>query len=163
MLLMLLATGVVPEESGTVIGPFDVPDERIAIAKKVQGASSVAVGLPLGAAQWEQPFDPSDRLPFGMSFVELLDAGETITSIDRIALSSTAAGLGVIIEQASPRAPVIDEIDLRRLQLWLSVDDAMQAAASYDASGVRFPVTFRVTTSKGRRFERSAILTVRQL
>ena len=142
---------------------MDVPPERLAIAAVVQSLASLGSGIPFGAAEWPQPFDPADHLPFGFSFEQLLDEGETIVDVERIALSSAGAALGLIVDKSSDFAPIIDAAAGRAVQLWFSVDPDMQNGAPFDAAGARVPVTFRVLTSKAHRFERSAVLTVRQL
>ncbi|MDX3884035.1 hypothetical protein [Edaphosphingomonas haloaromaticamans] len=163
MLALLVAAGVVPEQSNPTTGPVDVPAERLAVAAKIQTGLNIAVGIPLGAVAWQQPFDPADHLPFGISFTELLASDESIVAIERIGLSSAGAALGVIIDQSADRSPIIDEAGGRRIQLWFSVDPGFQASPTFDAAGVKVPVTCRVLTSKGLRFERTAILSVRQL
>lgn len=165
MLALQIASGVVPEQSGggAGFGVFDAPAVRTVTPAKVQPAASIGVGLPYGAAQWQQPFDPNDHLAFGISFNDLLEVGETITGVDSIAVSSTGAGLGVAIDQALGFAPIIDADGKRRIQFWLSVSSAFQGSPAFDASGTPVAITVRITTSKSNRFERSAIVTVRQL
>ena len=163
MLALLLAAGAVPEQSGALPGVFDVPIERIASAARVQPAAAVGNGIPFGAVAWAQPFDPADHLPYGFSFDALLDAGETIASIERIALSSAGAALGVTIDQTAGFLPTVDQDGARRIQLWFLVDAALQSALPFDAAGAQVPVSFRILTSKSHRLERTAILTVRQL
>lgn len=162
MLPVLLAAGVISEASGAATGPFDVPSVRLATAARVQGSAMLGNAIPSGAAQWQQPFDPADHLPFGFSFNELLDEGETITTMERIAVSSAGAALGVMIDLAGGTAPYIDQDSKRRIQLWFSVDAGMQSGAAFDASGTQVAISFRVLTSKSRRFKRSGVLTVRQ-
>jgi len=163
MLTLLLAAGVIPEQSGVETGVFDVPDERVAVAAKLQAAAAMGTGIPFGAARWQQPFDPADHLPYGFSFDAVLEEGETISEVELIALSSAGAALGVIIDQEAGFAPVVDDDGGRRIQIWFAVDPAMQDTAPFDAAGAQVPVTFRILTSKQHRLERTAVLTVRQL
>ena len=163
MLALLVAAGAIPEQAEAGTGPVDVPTERLAVAPTVQSLTPFGAGIPLGAASWQQPFDPADHLPYAFSFEALLDEGETIAAVERIALSSAGAALGVIIDQSTGFAPVIDADGGQRIQLWFSVDPDMQNNAPFDADGAQVPVTFRVLTSKSHRIERTAVLTVRQL
>lgn len=142
---------------------MDVPRERLAVAAKVQSTAALGSSIPFGAVAWLQPLDPADHLPYGFSFESLLDTDETITMVESIALSSTGAGLGVLIDQSTGFAPIIDETGSRRIQLWFSVDPALQNTSPFDAAGAQVPVTFRILTSKLHRLERTAVLTVRQL
>lgn len=163
MLALLLAAGAIPEQTGAASGVFDVPKERIAIAARVQPASAMTNGIPYGSSAWLQAFDPAEHLPYGISFDSLLDTDETIESVERIALSSAGAALGVIIDQTIGFAPTVDQDGKRRIQLWFLVDPALQNSLPFDAAGTQVPVTFRVLTSKSHRLERTAVLTVRQL
>lgn len=163
MLVTLIAAGVIPLEAAAGAGVFDVPPERIAVLANVQGTTAAGVGIPLGAAAWQQPFDPSDHLAFGIDFRALLDSGETIVDIVALTMSSAGAALGVEIDTASGFAPVIDEDTRAKVQLWLLVDGGSQALSSFDASGVQLAVKCRVATTKAKVFERSAVLSVRQL
>lgn len=163
MIELLIAAGVIPLQVDVGSGTFDVAPERIAIAAKLQADTPISVGTPNGAAVWQQPFDPADERPFGMSFQEVLDGDEHIVDILSISLSSAAAALGLEVDLDDGRAPLIDSNGQARLQLWFKVADGQQASPSYDANGVRFPVAFRVKTDKGARIRRSAVLTVRDL
>lgn len=163
MLALWSATGVVPDLSGATTGPFDIPVSRIATAVRLQPATPIGVGIPYGAAQWQQAFDPNDNLAYGFSFSDVLDPGETIALMERIAVSSTGAGLGLTIDQSGGSAPFIDQDGRRRIQLRFLVDPAFQASPAFDASGTPIVVAFRVFTSKSNRFDRSGVLTVRQL
>lgn len=163
MLALLVAAGIIPLQIDAGSGAFDVAPERIATPAKLQAETLLSAGIPYGATPWPWPFDPADEAPYGMSFDNQLDAGETIADILSISLSSAAAALGLTIDVSTGRAPLIDADGQRRVQLWFTVASAQQGSPSYDAAGVRLPVAFRVRTSKGRRFRRSAVLTVRNL
>lgn len=163
LLLDQLAAGAVPEQSGAATGTFDVPTSRTATAQRLQASTAIGTGIPYGAALWPQPFDPADHLAYGFSFKDLLDNGETITAIERIAVSATGAGMGLTIDQSAGFQPIIDQNGGQRIQLWFSVDPALQASSAFDASGTSIAVTFRILSSKSNRIERSAVLMVRQL
>lgn len=162
MLTMLLAGGAFVDQPIIDFGAFDVPPERIATVAKVQGATPFGNGIPLGAALWQQSLDPADHLPFGIAFTDLLDGTETIASVEKLAISSAGAALGVIIDGSGATAPVIDNAGALRVQLWLSVSADAQSAPLFDAGGIRVAISCRVITTKARKFDRTSVLTVRQ-
>lgn len=163
MLTMLLAAGAFADDTSIDFGAFDVPPERIATVAKLQGATPFGNGIPLGAAPWAQALDPNDHLPFGISFADVLDGAETIATVERLAVSSAGAALGVAIDQGGVTAPIIDAAGALRLQFWLSVDLDAQSAPLFDDSGVRVGIGCRIVTTKDRVFDRTCVLTVRQL
>jgi hypothetical protein len=162
ILPLLIEAGAIPLQSSGGFGAFDVAPERIAIAAKVQTLQVIGASLPLGAAVWTQPFDPADNRPFGFSFVDQLDADDTIASIERISLSSTAAALGLVIDESAGHSPVIDQDEPVRLQLWFAVTEGFQSASSFDLAGTQMRVAFKIKSTKGHTIERSGVLTVRQ-
>ncbi len=161
MLALWSAAGIVADASAIPTGPVDAPKERIAIAPRLQPATPSGAGIPYGAATWAWPFDPADYLPYVFSFESAMDTNESIATVERIAISSAGAALGLMIDQGSNH-PVIDEAGKRRIQLWFSVDPAMQTSLPFDAGGALIPISFRVLTDKAHRLDRTAVLMVRQ-
>lgn len=159
---MLLAAGAIPDQPAIDFGAFDVPPERIATVAKVQGATPFGNGIPLGAQPWDQALDPADHLPFGISFIDLLDGVETIASVPRLAISSAGAALGLAIDTGGATAPIIDNVGKLRVQLWLSVTPDAQTTPLFDGVGVRVAIACRIVTTKNRTFDRASVLTVRQ-
>jgi hypothetical protein len=165
MLAQLVALGILSSAAGGDPGVGDViasPD-RTVTAVILQTTANVGSLIPLGAQQWRQPFDPADHAPFAFDFGPLLDEGEKIADIEQISLNATAALLGLTVDASADYAPIID-VDGEVLQVWFIVDQAYWAAASFNASGVQLPVTFRIVTdaTPPKRYERTAVLSVRQ-
>lgn len=168
MLAQLIALGVfdgaaTPEpEAGT--GEIIATPERTVAAVLPQPVTVIGNAIPLGAYVWPQAYDPGDHAPFAFGFAALLDEGERIADIASIRMSPAAAALGVMVDEAPTYAPIIDADGGQTVQVWFTVDPALQEAASFDASGVRLPVSFRVVTDSTppKRFERTGVLVVRQ-
>lgn len=166
MIAQLIAIGVFGASPGSVIevGTVIATPERTVIFDTVQSTASVGLLVPLGAPRWQQPFDPADHAPYAGDFVKLLGASEKIATVEMIALSSSAAALGIIIDQTEGYMPIIDTAG-KKVQLWFTVDPELWGSAAFNAAGVQMPVSMRILTNSAppKRFERTAVLTVRQL
>ena len=165
MIAQLIAIGVLSAGSAPPTGAVTVPEERTAVVARVQLASTIAVGIPLGAVEWEQPFDPADHAPYAFDWSSLLDAGERVEDILAIRVSSSAAALGIMVDQTGAFAPIIDSAAGLQVQLWFVVAEEMQEVATFVGAGVKIPVTMKIETSSTppKRFERTNVLEVRQL
>jgi hypothetical protein len=150
---------------GSDTGEILATGDRTAVVLVVQTLASSSTGIPLGAVEWSQPYDPADHAPYAVDFSALLPDSEKIAEIEAIAMSATAALLGVEVDDASTFGPVIDVDAGKKVQLWFVVDAAAWQNAAFDINGVRLPVTVRVLTDSipPKRFERTSVLTVRQL
>lgn len=148
-------------EAGT--GPLIATAERRVAAARVQPVTVIGNAIPLGAYVWPQAYDPGDHAPYAFNFGALLGEEESIAAIDMIAMSSQAASLGVQVDQEEPFGPIITE-DGKHVQVWFVVDPSLQLSSQFDATGVRLPVTFRITTdaTPPERYERTGVLVVRQ-
>ncbi len=167
MLSHLIALGLLAASDGSTSqkGPVDVPDDRTAVMAVVQPSAARGTAAPLGAAVWAQPYDPGDHAPYAVDFSDLLGESEGIAKIEAIKVSSIAALLGIAVDQATEYRPIIDVAARRKVQLWFLIDQAYWEAASFAASGVQLAVSVRVLTDSvpPKRYERTAVLTVRQL
>lgn len=157
---LLSAPGEGSTETGTVIASAD----RTAVMPIVQASASRGSLVPLGAAAWAQPYDPGDHAPYAIDFKDLLDEGEHVAKIEAIKVSATAALLGIAVDTSAGYRPIID-VAGQKIQLWFLVDEAYWEAASFAAAGVLLSVSVRVVTdaTPPKRYERTAVLTVRQL
>lgn len=164
MIAQLVALGLFAAEPES-FGEVSVPAERTAVMAKVQSTAVTSDTIPLGAAEWEQPFDPADHAPYAADFSPLLGENERIARIVRIRSSATAAALGIKIDDAPAYAPIIDEADGKKVQVWPVVDPDLEEADPFLAAGVRIPVATQIETNSNppKRFERTSVLRVRQL
>lgn len=166
MLMHLIALGLFasPSEGTAEKGAVIASQDRTATMTVIQAAAVRGSAIPLGAGAWAQQFDPGDHAPYAIDFTDLLDQGEGIAKIEAIKMSSTAALLGIGVDAASGYRPIIDAAG-KKIQLWFLVDQAYWESASFAAGGVLLPVSVRVVTdaTPPKRYERTAVLTVRQL
>lgn len=166
MIAQLIVLGILGAASGSVIevGTVIATPERTVIFDTVQSTTSVGQSVPLGAPRWQQPYDPADHSPYAGDFTKLLSGGETIATVEGIALSSSAAALGISVDETAGYAPIIDTGG-KKVQLWFAVDDERWASSAFNAAGVLMPVSIRIRTNSvpPKRYERTAVLTVRQL
>lgn len=165
MIAQLVALGLFAAQQDEAFGPVNVPTERTALMAKVQSTAVTSDTIPLGAVEWEQPFDPADHAPYAADFSALLGDNERIARILRIRSSATAAALGIMIDAAPEYAPVIDTTDGTKVQIWPVVDADLEDSDPFLASGVRIPVATQIetTSTPPKRFERTSVLRVRQL
>ncbi len=163
---LLLAGAVAADEAVSVRhGPVSVPAERVAAVARVQASSTAAAGIPYGAVEWRQPYDPADHAPYAFDFSALFDDGEKIADILSLRLSSAAAALGITVDTAAQFSPMIDDGAGVLAQVWFLVSEPQQDNASFSAAGVKMPVTMQVETDANppKIYERTAVLPVRQL
>ncbi|KTF70702.1 hypothetical protein ACNFJ7_02190 [Sphingomonas sp. HT-1] len=166
MLTHLIALGLFTVDDGSTSqkGNVIATSDRTAVMTIVPAAVARASGLPFGAAAWAQPYDPGDHAPYAIDFSDLLDEGESIAKIEAIKVSPTAALLGIAIDESANYRPIID-VGGQKVQVWFLIDQAYWEAAQFAAGGVQLPLSVRVLTdgSPAKRYERTAVLTVRQL
>ena len=159
----LLLLGVLGGEVDVGTGPIIAQPASTVAALSVPAAGAVGNDIPLGAYQWARPLDPADRAPYAFSFAQLLAPGEEIADIVRLTMSAAGAALGLEIDTSPGRIPIIGE-DGNAVQVWFRVDEAFQENAAFTGAGVRIPIAFLVETNSSpfKRYERTAVLTVRQ-
>lgn len=162
--LLLLGLLSAPADGTTETGTVNVSTDRTVVMAAVQVTASRGSSVPLGAGTWAQPYDPGDHAPYAIDFTPLLDQGEEIAKIEAVKVSATAALLGIAVDTAAGYRPIID-VEGKKIQLWIVVDEAYWEAASFAAAGVQLAIAVRVTTTATppKRYERTAVLTVRQL
>ena len=163
MIAQLIALGVFSAAAPPTSGVVNVPDERTALVARVQASAAIAAGIPLGAVEWEQPYDPADHARYAFSWATLLEPEEQVAEILAIRVSSAAAALGIMVDQSLGHSPLIDSVEGRKVQLWFVVAEAMQEAATFLGAGVKIPITMKILTTLGQTYERTNVLTVRQL
>lgn len=167
MLTHLLTLGIVAAASGggTETGQIIATPARTVKVDVNQSGGVSAIGIPYGAPIWGQPFDPADHAPFAIDFSALLPGDEEIAAIDEIAMSAAASMLGVSVDLTPGYAPIVDAAAGKKIQFWPVVNMTYWNSLSFSAGGVMLPISFRILTNSTlpKRFERSAVLMVRQL
>lgn len=165
MLITLIAAGVI-QTSGVEVTPgtglITAPASRTAVIKRTAGGAA-ATGLPLNAAPWPLPFDPSDHLPYAMDFSTLLGTAK-IASIDRLTVWELGASHGLQID-SDPDFPVlIDSAAGQKIEFWLKIDDSFAVDAVFSGAGAKMGISALITTddSPHERFEGTAVLTGQQ-
>lgn len=165
MLVTLLAVGVLdaaPLTAGT--GPLIAPAEAIVAIPRLAAQAPVGTGIPLGAPIWPLSLDPSDTGPYAWDFSALFGDGVNIASVERLTISAAGAAVGVQIVTGAPSGPIITD-DGHHVQVWFLVDAGDAAAAAFIGAGLQVAVAALVKTDQTppREYERTAVLTVRQL
>lgn len=158
LMLEVMGGGV---EVGT--GPIIAPPASTAAALSVPVDSPVGTDVPLGAYSWPRPLDPSDRAPYAFDFSQLLGSAERIADIVRLTMSAAGAAVGVEIDTSAGRTPIIGT-EGKAVQIWFRVAEASQDDPAFTGPGVRVGVSILVETDAVpfKRFERTAVLTVRE-
>jgi hypothetical protein len=139
-----------------------VSDRTISVSPIPSGASASST-LPQSAPVWAAPFDPADRAPYAIDWTKLLAAGETIIQIDRIAMSAEGASLGVQVDTAVARTPLISS-DGKKTQVWFVCAPGFQTNAAFAGAGVQVGLSVLIRTSADpyKQYERTGVLIVRQ-
>lgn len=147
------------------VGPVIATPERTAVLEIAPSAALTVEGAPRGSAIWLQPYDPGDHAPYAIDFTAFLGADERIAEIEALKLPSVAALIGFEIDQSTDYPPIIDEDEGKKIQLWFVIEPAYWEAVQFGEAGLQIPVTARIVTDSTppKDFERSAVLTVRQL
>lgn len=123
--------------------------------------------IPLQAAAWQQPLDPTDQVDFIADFAgesPLLEEGEEIVTY-LVELMPEAVLLGIEVDDTAPRAPTLINTNTA-IRIWLSVPDPDdREQPEFAESGTRVGIAFTITTNSdpSRRLQRTFAATVRQL
>lgn len=134
--------------------------EIIAIAER-----TVSIGrLASGPYSWPAALDPADRTPYAIDWTAMLDEGEKIAAILQLTMSASGASAGVKIDDTAGRRPIIGE-DGTTIQIWFLCEPAQQMKPVFSGNGVAVSVSALIRTDLDpfKEFERTAVLTVKQL
>lgn len=112
------------------------------------------------ATVFTQPLDPADFLDYVSELDALLESGETI--IAGFTVSPTTEGAALGLEIASSPPPSL-EVGDQNIVYWVEVAAGNQADSIFDFDGVQIPIEVTVTTSLTRRYQRTFLVTVKQL
>lgn len=105
--------------------------------------------------------DPSDSVDFVGEFDILLEAGETITAGFTVSPTTESATLGFEIDDG-PKIPVLETGD-QKVLFWGKVNASNQDDAIFSDDGVKCSVEITVTTTDTRTYQRTFLVTVKQL
>lgn len=157
-------SGAVTVEQAAGEGAIVATPDSTVVAPANSAGVSAGPSIPIGAPVWTRPLDPGDCWPYAFSFDKNLMTGRRIAEIASIRMSAQGAALGVTIERDAPYAPIIDQDDARKVQVYFSVDAASQEALQFDGEGIKIPIAFRVwdDATPPNRIEQSGVLVVRQ-
>lgn len=166
MMIDLIAFGIIATAGSDIepgVGVVVVPVGALAVLTANSDGASVN-GLPAGAVPWSRPFDPSDRTPYAIDWTALLVTGEKIADVISITVSASGADLGFAIDTDAARIPLIDATH-NRVAMWFTVASGYQSNPAFAADGVKVGISMLIRTDADpyREYERTVILTVRQL
>lgn len=116
--------------------------------------------IPLNAVSFTAEMDPEDVKDYEVDFSSLLDSGETIEAGFTIEVSSEGAALGVSIDTVTN--PAVRTGTNTKIQFWPLVDSGYYDNASFSGSGTQVALEFTITTSLGRTYQKTYVLTVAQ-
>lgn len=154
--------GAVTDPPITAKGDIIATADRTVTPTPIPSGSGTVSGVTT-AYPWAAPFDPADRTAFAIDWTRLLEAEETIAQIDDIRMSAEGASLGIQVDAAAGRAPIIST-DGKMTQVWFLCDPAFQSDAAFLGAGVKvgLSVLIRTDSDPYKQFERTAVLTVRE-
>ena len=112
------------------------------------------------ATSFSGPMDPVDSVDYVGEFDLLLEAGETINAGFTVSPTTESAALGFEIDGTKP--PVL-EVGDQKVLFWAQVDVSNQDDAIFSDDGVLISVEITVTTTDTRTYQRTFLITVKQL
>lgn len=112
------------------------------------------------ATVFDGPMDPVDSVDFVGEFDLLLVSGETITGGFTVAPTTESATLGFEIDDV--KVPILETGD-QKVLFWGRVNAANQDDAIFSDDGVQCEVEITVTTTDTRTYQRTFLVTVKQL
>jgi hypothetical protein len=135
-------------------GPIIATSERTVTIAKVSSAPYA----------WASTFDPADRAPYAIDWSQMLDQGEKIDEILMLTMSASGASVGVEFDSTEGREPIIGT-DGKTIQFWFLCNPAFQRNVIFTGAGVQVSLSALIRTDADpyKEFERTAVLTVKQL
>ena len=106
------------------------------------------------------PMDPTDEVDYVGEFGPLLESGETIVAGFTVAPTTESATLGFEIGTTFPPAL---EVGDKNVVFWCEVNPVNQADAVFNDDGVIISVEITVNTTLSRQFQRTFLITAKQL
>lgn len=112
------------------------------------------------ATVFDGPMDPTDEVDYVGEFDLLLLPAETIIAGFTVSPTTESATLGLEISSVKP--PILETGD-QKVLFWAEVNPANQSDAVFDDDGVALPVEITITTTDTRIYQRTFLITVKQL
>jgi hypothetical protein len=113
------------------------------------------------ATAFAGPMDPEDSVDYVGELDLLLEAGETIQAGFTVSPTTESAALGFEIDTGA-KLPVLETGD-QKVLFWAKVNVLNQADAVFSDDGVQCEVEITVTTTDTRVYQRTFLVTVKQL
>jgi len=105
--------------------------------------------------------DTEDSVDYVGEFDLLLQSGETINAGFTVSPTTESATLGFEIDTGA-KVPVLETGD-QKVLFWAKVNASNQADAIFSDDGIQCEVEITVTTSDTRTYQRTFLVTVKQL
>ncbi len=112
------------------------------------------------ATEFEGPMDPTDFVDYVSEFSSLLEDGETVVAGFTVSPTTEGAALGFEISSAIP--PSL-EVGDQNVLYWTQVNILNQEDTVFDDDGIQIPVEVTITTTDARIYQRTWLVTVKQL
>lgn len=112
------------------------------------------------ATSFEGPMDPTDLVDYVCEFNDLLEDGETIQAGFTVAATVDAAAAGFEISTTFP--PSLVDSD-QNVLVWVEVNSANREDEIFCLDGIQAAIEVTITTSSSRRYQRTWLITVKQL
>lgn len=112
------------------------------------------------ATAFDGPMDPTDEVDYVGEFDLLLEAGETINAGFTVAPTTESAALG--FEISGTKLPTLETGD-QKVLFWAQVNSSNQADIIFNDDGALISVEITVVTSDTRTYQRTFLITVKQL
>lgn len=112
------------------------------------------------ATAFEGPMDPTDFVEYVHEFNALLESNETIEPGFTVTPSVEAAALGFEVSTVFPPSTVDAA---KSVQAWYQVNPSSRNEAAFSDDGIQVEVEVTATTSLQRRYQRTWLITVKQL
>lgn len=104
--------------------------------------------------------DPTDEVDYVAEFDQILVSGETIIAGFTVSPTTEGAALGFEIGTTTP--PALEAGSLNVI-FWAEVNISNQADAIFSDDGTQIPVEVTVVTTDARTYQRTFLVTVKQL
>lgn len=112
------------------------------------------------ATVFDGPMDPTDDVDYVGEFSDLLEDGETILAGFTVSPTTEGAALGFEISAIKP--PSL-EVGDQNVLFWALVNAANQEDTIFDDEGTQIPIEITVITTSTRTYQRTFLVTVKQL
>ena len=112
------------------------------------------------ATVFDGPMDPTDNVDYVGEFDVLLQVSETIVAGFTVSPTTEGAALGFEIDLSKP--PIL-EVGDQKVLFWAVINVSNREDTVFDDDGVQVPVEITVTTTDTRTYQRTFLVTVKQL